>query len=352
MTQLTDIQLDVLRDFSPYNDNLRYRAHTVGVAMRRREFFGLVGCAAAFSQTVHAQEPAPGVWRVGLIPSSDRAQTTIIQGLKELGYVEGKNLVVAVRRTDGSTERLAAVAAELIGLKMDVIVAAGTQVARALKDATNTIPIVMFSSDPVGAGLITSLGHPGGNVTGLSLLTPDISGKRLELLREVTGGSRFGVLWNSDDPSNAVSLKETQDAARTARFELVELAVRNPNDFVPAFTTLAASRLDGLAVVMSPLMDTHLPQLADLALNAKLPSIYSAPLFPQSGGLLSYGANFTILLNRAAIYIDKLFKGARPADLPVEQPTKFDLLINLKTAKALRLEIPPTLLARADEVIE
>jgi putative tryptophan/tyrosine transport system substrate-binding protein len=320
--------------------------------MRRREFLGLIGSAAAFSQAARAQKPAPGAWRVGLIPSSDRGQTTIIQGLADLGYFEGENLVVEIRRTDGSAARLAAVAAELVDLKLDVIVAAGTQAARALKEATNTIPIVMFSSDPVGAGLITSLGHPETNVTGLSLLTPDISGKRLELLREITGGSRFGVLWNSDDPSNAASLKEAKDAAATRNFELMELAIRNASDFILAFTTLANSRLDGLAVVMSPLMDGHLPQLANLALNAKLPSIYSAPLFPQSGGLLSYGANFPILLKRAAIYIDKIFKGAKPADLPVEQPTKFDLLINLKTAKALGLEIPPTLLARADEVIE
>jgi putative tryptophan/tyrosine transport system substrate-binding protein len=151
---------------------------------------------------------------------------------------------------------------------------------------------------------------------------------------------------------NAAFLKEAKDAAATRNFELMELAIRDASDFILAFTTLANSRLDGLAVVMSPLMDGHLPQLANLALNAKLPSIYSAPLFPQSGGLLSYGANFPILLKRAAIYINKIFKGAKPADLPVEQPTKFDLLINLKTAKALGLEIPPTLLARADEVIE
>jgi putative tryptophan/tyrosine transport system substrate-binding protein len=323
----------------------------IGVAMRRRQFLGLIGSAAAFPHAANA-EPAPGVWRVGLIPSSDRGQTTIIQGLGDLGYHEGKNLVIEVRRTDGSAERLAAVAAELVELKLDVIVAAGTQAARALKDATNTIPIVMFSSDPVGAGLIRSLGRPETNVTGLSLLTPDISGKRLELLREITGGSRFGVLWNLDDPSNAASLKEAQDAAAKRKFELTELSARNSSEFASAFTTLANSRLDGLAVVMSPLMDGHLPQLANLALSAKLPSIYSAPLFPQSGGLLSYGANFPIILKRAAVYIDRIFKGARPADLPVEQPTKFDLLINLKTAKALGLEIAPTLIARADEVIE
>jgi putative ABC transport system substrate-binding protein len=320
--------------------------------MRRREFLGLIGGAVTFPQAAYAQQPAPGTWRVGLIPSSDRGQTTIIQGLGELGYVEGKNLVVEVRRTDGSAARLAAVAAELVELKMDVIVAAGTQAARALKEATNTIPIVMFSSDPVGAGLIKSLGHPETNVTGLSLLTPDISAKRLELLREITGRSRFGVLWNSDDPSNAASLKEAREAAATSKFELMELSIRSSSDFTSAFATLANSRLDGLAVVMSPLMDGHLPQLANLALNAKLPSIYSAPQFPQSGGLLSYGANFSILLKRAAIYIDKIFKGAKPAELPVEQPTKFDLLINLKTAKTLGIEVPPALLARADEVIE
>jgi putative ABC transport system substrate-binding protein len=305
-----------------------------------------------WSWGARAQHPAPGKWRIGLVQSSERGQKIILEGLRELGYVEGQNLSVELRRTDGSAEKLAAVATELVQARVDVIVAAGTQAARALQLSTKDIPIIMFSSDPVRAGLVASLARPGGNVTGFSMVTPDVSGKRLELLREATGESKFGVLWNSDDPTNAASLRETADAAHSIGLELTDIAVQNSNQFDAAVGSLAANGTKGLVIVMSPLMDAQLARIAGYCNNARLASIYPSDLFVHAGGLMSYGADFASLFQRVPFYLDRLFKGAKPADLPVEQPTKYSLTINVRAAKAMGIAVPPSLLTRADGVIE
>ena len=242
---------------------------------------------------------------------------------------------------------------ELVALKPDVLVTAGTQAALALRQATKNIPIVMTSSDLVGAGLIASLAHPGGNVTGFSPFTPEISGKRLELLREAAGRlSELPILWNSSDPPAAISLKETQETAKLAGFKTTAAAVQGPDDFGPAFTALEKTHPGGLVILPSPLMDLNAGRIAGLAVGLELPSIYPDPSFARAGGFMSYGPNFFTLIHDETIYIDSIFKGNKPADLPVQQPTRFELVINLKTAKVLGVEVPSLLLARADEVIE
>jgi putative ABC transport system substrate-binding protein len=318
--------------------------------MRRRTFIAGLGVTVAWPLAAGAQQPAPGKWHVGIM-LSERGQKLIRQGLLELGYVEGNNLVVDARSSTGVG--VAAIASELVALKPDVLVTAGTQAALALRQATKDIPIVMTSSDPVGTGLIASLAHPGGNVTGFSLFTPEISGKRIELLREAAGGpSELAILWNSSDPPAAISLKETEATAKLAGLKTTAVAVQGPDDFEPAFAALEKTSPGGLVILPSPLMDLHAARIAGLALGLKLPSIYPDPSFARAGGFMSYGPNFFTLIHDETIYIDKIFKGSKPADLPVQQPTKFELVINLKTAKALGVEVPALLLARADEVIE
>jgi putative ABC transport system substrate-binding protein len=319
--------------------------------MRRREFIAGLGATMAWPLAAGAQQPAPGKWHVGIL-LSERGQKRIREGLLELGYVEGKNLVIDARSSAAGVE-FAANASELVALKPDILVTAGTQGALALKQATKDIPIVMTSSDPVGTGLITSLARPGGNVTGFSLFTPEISGKRIELLREAAGGlSELAILWNSSDPPAAISLKETEATAKLAGLKTTAVAVQGPDDFEPAFAALEKARPGGLVILPSPLMDIHAVRIAGLAIGLKLPSIYPDPSFARAGGLMSYGPNFLTLIHDETIYIDRIFKGNKPADLPVQQPTKFELVVNLKTARALGVEVPPLLLARADEVIE
>jgi putative tryptophan/tyrosine transport system substrate-binding protein len=263
------------------------------------------------------------------------------------------NLVIEGRSIE-SADRIAALAAELVGLKPDVIVATGTRATQAVQQATRSIPIVMTgSSDPVGTHLVASLAHPGGNVTGLSLFSPELSGKRMEILRNVTGElSSLAVLWNPDDPPAAIALKETQGAAGAMRLQIIAIEARNADDLAPAFRTIAKAAPNALVILNAPLMSIQRARIAELALGLKLPSIYTDISFPQAGGLMSYGPNFDSISKRAAIYVDRILKGENPADLPVEQPTKFDLVINLKTAKALGLDVPPSVLALADEVIE
>ena len=263
------------------------------------------------------------------------------------------NLVIEGRSIE-SADRIAALAAELVGLKPDVIVATGTRATQAAQQATRSIPIVMTgSSDPVGTHLVASLAHPGGNVTGLSLFSPELSGKRMEMLRNVTGElSSLAVLWNPDDPPAAIALKETQGAAGAMRLQIIAIEARNADDLAPAFRTIAKAGPNALVILNAPLMSIQGARIAELALGLKLPSIYTDISFPQAGGLMSYGPNFDSISKRAAIYVDRILKGENPADLPVEQPTKFDLVINLKTAKALGLDVPPSVLALADEVIE
>jgi putative ABC transport system substrate-binding protein len=276
------------------------------------------------------------------------------QGLRELGYVEGKNIVVEWRAAEGKLDRLSALAAELVRLKVDVIVTTGPTPTRAAKEATVTIPIVMAQDiDPVGTGFVASLARPGGNITGLATLAPEISGKQLELLREILPRlSRVAVLWASSNPGNAQQLKETERAAGALGVKLQHLDVLGPKDIETAFRTASKGRADAVLVLQSGVVIAHRTEIPELAIKSRLPAIYPRSEFVEDGGLMSYGASFTDMDRRAATYVDKILKGAKPADLPVEQPTKFELVINLKAAKQIGLTIPPNVLARADKVIK
>jgi putative tryptophan/tyrosine transport system substrate-binding protein len=319
--------------------------------MKRRTFMTGLGATLLAPPAVRAQRPAQRKWRIGVL-MGERGLNAIRQGLRDLGYVEGENLLIDARASNAGVG-FTTPAAELIELKPDVLVTAGTQPALALQQATREIPIVMASSDPVATGLISSLAHPGGNVTGFSLFSPEVSGKRVELLREAVGGlSSLATLWNSSDPPAAVSLKETEAAARAAGLQTSAVAVQSPDDFATAFETLEKLRPGGLVILPAPLMDFNAARIAALALQARLPSIYPDPGFARAGGLMSYGPDFSALIHDQATYIDRIIKGARPADLPVAQPTRFNLVINLRTATALGLTLPATMPARADEVIE
>jgi putative ABC transport system substrate-binding protein len=319
--------------------------------MNRRNFIAFLGVATMWPIVTQAQQPAFGKWRIGILAPEIR-QKLIREGLRELGYVEGQNLLVEWR-FDDSVDRLAALATELVGLKPDVIAAAGTQAARAAQQATKSIPIVMVASNPIGNGLVESLAHPGGNITGLSLLTPELSGKRLELLSQASAKpSAIAVIFNPDDPPAADALKETLDAARQAGLQVTAVEARAAGDIAPAFEKIAQARPGALIVLQSPLMSVQAGRIAELALQLRLPSISADPRFAKASGLMSYGPNVDRIVKNLATYIDRIFKGTKPADLPVEQPSKFELIINLKTAKALGLDIPPNLLLLADEVIE
>jgi putative ABC transport system substrate-binding protein len=282
---------------------------------------------------------------------SDRIEA-LRQGLRELGYVEGKNIVIETRYAEGKLDRLPALAAELVRLKVDVIVTSGPLPTRVTKEATTMIPIVMAQDpDPVGNGFVASLARPGGNITGLSTLAPDISGKQLELLKEVLPRlSRVAVVGSSTTPGNAQSLKETELAARALVVQLQYLDVRDPKDIETAFRAAGKGRADSVLVLTSPVINPYRKEIAELAVKNRLPAIYSTPEFVEHG-LMSYSVSFTDLYRRAATYVDKILKGAKPADLPVEQPTKFEFIINLKAAKQIGLTIPPNVLARADRVI-
>ena len=274
--------------------------------------------------------------------------------MRELGWIEGKNVVVERRQGDNRVERLHDAAAELVRLNVDVIVALGTLGPLAAKRASTTIPIVMANAgDPLGSGLVASLARPGGNVTGMSLMAPDLGGKRLELLKEALPRlHRVAVLWNSANPYSALVFKETQDAGQTLGIQIHSVEVRGPDEFDGAFAAVRSLRPDALIVVEDPLTVSHRKLIADFATGQRCPALYGLREFAVDGGLISYGASLADLYRRAAGYVDKILKGAKPADLPVQQPTKFEFVFNLKTAKALGLDAPPTVLARADEVIE
>jgi ABC-type uncharacterized transport system substrate-binding protein len=276
------------------------------------------------------------------------------QGLRELGYLEGKNIVIEQRYAAGQSDKLPELVAEFVRVKADVIVVTGDPAAHAAKKATTAIPIVIVTSpDPVGTGLIASLAHPGGNVTGLSDFHGGVVTKRLELLKDVAPlASRIAVLLNPANPSNPIQLKDIQAAAPAFRVTLISLEVKGPDDIAPAFTTIVKERPGALLVLGDRLFATNQTQIIELAVKNRLPTIYSQRLYVEAGGLMSYGANFTDQYRRAAIYVDKILKGAKPADLPVEQPTKFELVINLKTAKQIGLTIPQSVLYRADKVIK
>jgi putative ABC transport system substrate-binding protein len=275
------------------------------------------------------------------------------QGLRELGYVEGQTVALEIRGAEGRVERMPELVAELVDLKMDVLVAVSSPAAVAAKNATQTIPIVMVAADPVGLGLIASLSRPSGNMTGLSFLSEAISGKRLELLKEVVPGlARVGVLRNPRAPVHPILWKETEVAAQRLGVALEALEVRGPEDLEAAFATAKQRNAQALLAFDDGLTVTYKLRITALAASNRLPGMYPYREFPDAGGLMSYGPSPVFLHRRAVAFVDKILKGAKPADLPVEQPTKFELVINDKVAKALGLTIPPSLLARADEVIE
>ena len=276
------------------------------------------------------------------------------QGLNELGYTEGKNIDIEYRYAEGKFDRLPDLAAELVGLKLDVIVAAPTPSVLAAKKASATTPIVFASVvDPVASGLVASLARPGGNITGLTILGPELSGKRLELLKEVLPNvTRVAALWNSANPAQELIWKEMQAAAQELRLQLQSLEVRSANDFDIAFKAALRERAQALIPSGEPLINTQLKRIVEFAAKNRLPAMYAGPEVVDAGGLMSYAPNYTDQYRRAAVYVDKILKGAKPADLPVEQPTKFEFVINLKTAKQIGLTIPPNVLARADRVIK
>jgi len=316
----------------------------------------VVGCGRLPWQ---AQQPAK-VYRIGLLHTAtnhpDSPTTAAFrQGLHQLGYVEGQNVLVEYRETVDETDR-AARAAELVRLAPDVIVVAGgNPTVRAARDATSTIPIVMAQAgvDPVATGLVASIARPGGNVTGLTQITAELAGKRLELLKEtVPRVSRLGVLWPPDPLDKRVEFGEVQAAAHTLGLSLQSLAVRTPEDLAGAFEAAAREHADGLVVLQEQLTRTQRTRIAELAIQGRLPSIYEAPLFVEAGGLMAYGVDLPDLYWRAAYYVDRILKGASPAELPVERPVRFDFTINLKTAQALGLTIPPHVLMQATEIIQ
>jgi putative ABC transport system substrate-binding protein len=279
--------------------------------------------------------------------------SAFVQRLRELGWIEGRTIAIEYRWAEGRTERAAEIAAELVQRKVDVIVTSGTSLIMAAMQATSVIPIVFAAAgDPVGTGLVASLARPGGNVTGLSNQVPDLAGKRLELLREIVPGlGRLAILANVGNPLVVLDMREVQATARTLSFEVNTLEIRRGEDIVPAFEALNG-REEALYVVFDALVNTHRFRINTLALAARLPTMHMFREGVEVGGLISYGANFPDMYRRAADYVDKLLHGAKPADLPVEQPTKFDLVINLTTARALGLKVPDKLLVAADEVIE
>jgi putative ABC transport system substrate-binding protein len=312
----------------------------------------------AAALTADAQQPKR-VPRIGYLcptrPSSLLARTEAFrQGLKELGYIEGESIALEYRWAEGKIDRLPDLAAELVRLKVDVIVTCGPVATRSAKEATATIPIVMtFDSDPVGNGFVASLARPGGNITGLSTLAPEISGKQLELLKEIVPKlSRVAVLGTSSWPGNAQLVKETELAAGAFGVKLQYLDILDPKDIETAFRAATKARADALLVLVSGVLADHRTQIANLALQSRLPATYYRREYVEDGGLMSYSVSYTDLDRRAAIYMDKILKGAKPADLPVEQPMKFELIINLKAAKQIGLTIPPNVLARADRVIK
>ena len=328
--------------------------------MSRRVFVLICLLTAALLSTVSFAEAqqAKKLPRIGLLgalsPSISLARYEAFrQGLRDLGYVEGKNIVIEYRFAEGKLDRLSELAAELVRLKVEVIVAGGSRPTRAAKEATVTIPIVMAQdTDPVGLGFVASLARPGGNITGLSSLTGELSGKRLELLKEtIPKLSRVAILGSSIQPGNAQALRETELAAGAFGVKLQYLDVLDPKDIETAFRAASKGRAEAVLTLGAAVLNSQRKQIVDLAVKSRLPGIYGTPEYVEDGGLMTYGVSIIDLWRRAATYVDKILKGTKPADLPVEQPMKFELVINLKTAKQIGLTIPPNVLARADWVI-
>jgi putative ABC transport system substrate-binding protein len=326
----------------------------------QRRIFAVALCTVLFALCVsaHAQQPTK-IPRIGLLftatPSAAAARIEAFrQGLRELGYVEGKNILIEQRYAEGQLNHMNELAAELVRLKVDVIVTIGPAATRPAKEATTAIPIVMgVDDDPVGNGFVASLARPGGNITGLASLAPEIGGKQLELLKEIVPRlSRVAVLGTSTQPGNAQSLREAEVAAGALAVKLQYLDVLSPKDIEPVFRTASNGRAEAVLVLRASVFFSHRKQIVDLAAKRQLPAMYYTTEYVEEGGLMTYGVSITDLFRRAATYVDKILKGAKPAELPIEQPTKFELVVNLKTAKRIGLTIPPNVLARADKVIK
>jgi putative ABC transport system substrate-binding protein len=324
--------------------------------LKRREFVTLLGGGAVAWPLVALAQQAGKLPTIGFLGTDSSLWSpwtaAFVQRLRELGWIEGRTIAIEYRWDKGRPERHAEFAAEFVRLKLDLIVANGIAVAK-VKQATAVIPIVFpLAPDPVGGGLVASLARPGGNVTGLSVQGPDLAGKRVELLREVVPRlRRLAIMFDAGYPQAVLEMGEVQAAARTLGLEVAPLEIRRAEDIAPAFAALKA-QADALYVVVTALTTANRTRIITLTLGARLPTVWSTRNYVQAGGLMSYGPNFAHLFRRAAEYVDKILRGAKPGDLPVEQPTKFELAINLTTARTLGLEVPPTLLALADEVIE
>jgi putative ABC transport system substrate-binding protein len=327
--------------------------------MDRRTFVGAVaGALLAAPLSAKAQQTSR-VFQIGILANISLAEAegarlwgAFIQGLRDLGYVEGQNITIELRSSEGVYERLPDMAAELVRLKVDVIVVPADQNALAAEHATRTIPIVMIGN-PVGSGLVTNLARPGGNVTGLSILAPEIAGKQLELLKElVPRVSSVAVLWNPTNPSHSRALEEAKIATRSLGIELQLSGARGPDEFDGAFAAMMKGRVGAVLILLDGMFLLHQSRIIDLAAKSRLPAMYSRRSDATGGGLMAYAASLPDMFRRAATYVDKILKGAKPGELPIEQPTKFEFVINLKTVKALGLTIPQSLLLRADEVIQ
>jgi putative ABC transport system substrate-binding protein len=327
--------------------------------MRRREFFGVLGGAAAAWPLGTGAQSTSRVPQIGFLGNSTAAlEANLVgpfrDGLRDLGYIEGQNISIEYRWAEGNYERFPALIRELIALKVDVMVTAGTPATLAVKKTATSIPLVMAAvGDPVGTGIVASLARPGGNITGLSGMAPDLEGKRLELLREfVPGLSRVGVFWNPANAFNPTAMAQARAAAEVLRIELLPLAVRTTEELDDALAAIVKERPGALIIFADRIFLHNRVRMMEFAAKNRLPSVNAYRELVEAGGLMSFGPSYEDMHRRAAIYVDKILKGAKPGDLPIEQPTKFVLLVNLKVAKALGLEVPPTVLVRADEVIE
>jgi putative tryptophan/tyrosine transport system substrate-binding protein len=325
--------------------------------MKRRQFIAGLGSAAAWPVAARAQQPARlptiGVLAPATVSVESQRVTLFVQRMRELGWIEGRTITIEPRFAEGRSDLTIEIVAEFVRRNVDVIFTGGTGPALAAKQATATIPIVFaFSADPVGSGLVASLARPGGNVTGMSLQSIDTTGKRIELLRKVvTGLHGLAILANGGDPASQLEINEAQAAARSLGLAAMTFDIRRGEDIAPAFESLVGSA-NGIYVAASPLLTSNRTRINTLAAGARLPTVYVQREYVEAGGLMSYGPNIPDLYRRAADFVDKILRRAKPADIPVEQPTRFDLVINLATAKALGLTIPETLLATADEVIQ
>jgi putative ABC transport system substrate-binding protein len=321
--------------------------------MKRREFMALVVGTAALPSSARAQQAARRIPRIGIIDDTP-LWDAYRQGMHERGYVEGKSVAYEYRASDGKPERLAAVAADLIGLPVDLIATYGTPPSLAAKAATSTIPIVAISvGDPVATGLVRSLAHPGGNVTGNTIISPDLAPKRLQLVKEVIpSATRVALLWNPDNPSSKVLFDQLRDAAPAQGLAFSSAAARNGSELDGAFSEMMRQRPDAVLLTSDPLHQSHMQKIIALLFRYGLPGMFQTRDTVAAGGLMSYGPNFPDMFRQAAFFTDKILHGVKPADLPVQTPQRFELAINLKTARAIGLKIPDAVLLRADEVIE